>query len=393
MKAKRILLSAASFLVPLLLLGLASCIAVPSLPADYSHQGRLTTSTGAPVADGNYTIRYQLFHYSTGGSPVYTETKTVPVKGGLFDTSIGLTGAIPPDVFAQPTWMEIKVKNEVLTPRQQLMGAPYASSLVGGAVVQGHVPITRTFGGFDNTGAALTVWNQDSTEKGGNGLIAFNEAAATGSDKGVTSAIQAIAADTDGNTATGGYGAIIRSDNYRGMYVQASPNWFAAVFNSGVGIQLTGGGNCTGCTMAYFAMNAGTETIQPGDFVATVGVVVDPDLNMPVMQVRKASSASDPIIGVAVGLVGRTPVEEVQGTKTGGFDQLGGSAEAGKYLSVAVQGLVQVRVEPGSALKIGDWIGVKDSQVTQAASEVPSLARLMSAVDSNGMAWIMFKGQ
>jgi hypothetical protein len=393
MKAKRILLAAASFLVPILLLGLASCVAVPSLPADYSHQGRLTTGTGAPVADGNYTIRYQLFHVATGGTALYTETKTVPVKGGLFDTSIGLTGAIPPDVFAQPTWMEIKVKNEVLSPRQQLMGAPYASSLVGGAVVQGHIPITRTFGGFDNTGANLTVWNQDSSEKGGNGLIAFNSASATSADRDRTAAIQAHALDADSTASTGGLGAIIVSDNYRGMDVQSGTNWFAAVFHSNAGIEIVGGGSCSGCTTAYFAMNVGTDTIQPGEFVAAVGVTVDPDLNVPVMQVRKAANASDPIIGVAAGSLERTPVEDYQGMKTGGFDQLGSSAEAGKYLSVAVQGLVQVRVETGSALKIGDRIGVNNSQVTLAAGEIPSVARLMSAVDENGMAWIMFNGQ
>jgi len=394
MKAKRILLAAAAFLVPLLLLGLASCVAVPPLPADYSHQGRLTNASGAPVADGNYTIRYQLFHSLTGGTAVYTETKTVAVKGGLFDTSIGLTGAIPPDVFAQPTWMEIKVKTEVLSPRQRLEGAPYASSLVGGAVVQGTVPITRTFSGFPNTGAALTVWNQDASAKGGNGLIVFHSAQATGTDRMLTSAIQAIHADTDGNNSTtGGLGALIRSDDYRGEYVQAGSNWFAAVFHSAVGISIEGGGNCVGCTMVYYASNTGAEAIQPGDFVAAVGVAVDKDLNMPVMQVRKATSVSDVIIGVAVGAVERTPVGDVQGTKTGGFDQLGGSAEAGQYLSVVVQGLVQVRVAAGSALKIGDWIGLENSQVTLAAGEVPSVARLMSAVDQNGMAWIMFKGQ
>lgn len=289
--------------------------------------------------------------------------------------------------------MEITVKGEVLSPRQRLEGAPYAASLVGGAVVQGSIPITRTYGGYANTGAALTVWNQDSSEKGGNGLISFNEAAATGADKPKTSAIQAIAADTDSNVNTGGYGAIIRSDNYRGMYVQASSNWFAAVFNSGVGIQLTGGGTCAGCTMAYFAMNAGTEAIQPGEFVATTGVVVDPDLNVPVMQVRKANSASDAIIGVATGAVERTQVEDNQGTKTGGFDQVGGSTEVGQYMAVAVQGLVQVHVASASPLKIGDWIGVENSQVTLATSSVPSVARLMSAVDNNGMAWVMFKGQ
>ncbi len=393
MKAKRTLLAAATFLVPLLLLGLASCVGVPSLTSDYSHQGRLLTSTGAPVPDGDYLISYRLYHSLTGGSPVYTETKMVAVKGGLFDSSVGLTGELKPDVLAQPTWMEISVKGEVLSPRQRLEGAPYAASLVGGAVVQGTVPITRTFGSYANTGADLTVWNQDSSEKGGNGLIVFNSASATGFDKYNTSAIQAIAADTDLNPSTGGYGAIIRSDNFRGMYVQAGSSWYAAVFSSTVGINLQGGGSCTGCTMAYIAKNGGPDAIQPGDFVAADGVAVDPDLNIPIMLVYRAAAVSDPIIGVAIGAMVRTPVKGSQETVTGGFDSLGGPAGVGQYLNVVVQGLVQVRLEPSASLKIGNWVGVADNRVTSAVGDVPKIARLMSAVDQNGMAWIMFKGQ
>ena len=395
MKSKRVLIVVFTIVVPLLLVfGLASC-AGSDLRADFSHQGRLLTSSGAVVPDGNYTIRYRLFHsFLPGATPVYTETKTVAVKGGLFDTSIGLTSVITPEIFSRSTWMEVAVNGEVLSPLQPLEGAPFASSLVPGAVIQGGVPITSTVGGLSGLGSALYVWNQNSAANGGNGLTVINEASGTAGGQEQVAALQVVALNADGSAATGGYGAKIGSDNYRGMYVQAGPGWYAAVFNSNAGILLTGGGPCIGCTMAYFAQNNGSEAIQPGDFVAAEGVVLDPDLNTPILQVHKANSAKDAIIGVAIGALERTPVGEFNGWQTGGYQERASDPVAsGQHLSVAVQGLVQANLGQASALQVGDWIAVDSGQTIAAAGEAPRVGRLMSSVDETGMAWVMLSGQ
>jgi len=55
--------------------------------------------------------------------------------------------------------------------------------------------------------------------------------------------------------------------------------------------------------------------------------------------------------------------------------------------------LVQVKLNQPAALKIGDWITVENSRTMAAVGDAPQVARLMSAVDENGMAWIMFNGQ
>jgi hypothetical protein len=394
MKTKKIVIATLTFLLPLLFIGLVGCVGVPSLTADYSHQGKLTTSSGMPVPDGNYTIQYRLFHAATDGTAVYTQTNTVPVKGGLFDTSIGLTSVITPEIFSQPTWMEVSVNGEVFTPRQRLEGAPYASSLVAGAVIQGYVPITRTYGTFTDLGGAMVIWNQDSSKTGGNGLTVIDSAQPAGAagSGGKVAALQAAHIDTDIDNTTGGYGAMIRSDDYRGMYVQGNDIWYTAVFSGAFGIEVIGGG-CTGCTLIYQAQNAGTDTIQPGEFVAADGVVVDPDMNIPVLQVHKAASAKDVIIGVATGALDRAPVGNSNGWTTGGFDGKGGPAANGQYLSVVVQGLVHVRVDQPAALQFGDWITIENGLVTAALGDAPKVARLMSAVDGNGMAWIMYNGQ
>jgi len=391
---KRLIFIAIPILIALTPILIVGCVGAPDLHPEMSHQGRLLDAAGAPVADGNYTFRYRIFHAATAGTPVYTETKTVAVSDGLFDTSIGALSVITPDLFAQPAWMEIAVNGEALAPRQKLLGAPYAFSLAAGAVVQGAVPITRTFGGVENTGSAMTIWNDNATAGGGNGLFVVNQAAPeiTGSDVGVpAAALQAVAIGGQGSETpyTGAYGAIISSENYRGMYTRAGESWYAAVFDGGAGINLLQGG-CTGCTLAYFAQNAGTDTIFPGDFVAAMGLVVDQDLNVPVMQVVKATSAADAIVGVANKAVKRTPVKDVYGVKTGGFDPRQGNAAAGEYLSVVVQGLVQVRAE-ALPVQIGEWLTLQDGAV-QVSSEA-GVARAMSQPDENGMVWVLYNGK
>ena len=398
MSTRRLFTIAIPIILALTPLIFASCIGVPDLDPEMSHQGRLLDSTGAPVVDGNYTFRYRIYHAATGSTPVYTETKTVAVSDGLFDTTLGITGVITPDIFAQPSWIEIAVNGETLTPRQKLLGAPYAFSLAAGAVVQGGVPITRTFSGVENTGAALTVWNDNASAGGGNGLFVINQAApevTIGEHPGVpVAALQAVAAGGQNDTLpySGSFGAIVRSENYRGMYVKGAPSWVAATFDSDNGILLIGGGTCVGCTLAYFAQNAGTDAIQPGDFVAALGVAVDPDLNVPVLQVVKAASAADAVVGVASTAMRRTPVSVNYGVKIGGFDARDGVSATGEYLSVVVQGLVQARVGEVQ-VQAGDWLTIQDGTLAAAPAGSGGLARAMSTPEPDGMVWVLYNGQ
>jgi hypothetical protein len=365
----------------LVVLVLSGC-GVVRLTPQMSHQGRLLDASGNPVADGNYEIVYRLFHVATGGTAVHTETRTVEVKDGLFTTSLGLSAAIDPTLFARATWLEVEIDGETLTPRQRLQGAPYAFSLTSGSVVQGAETIDREYGGQEDTGAALTVWNTDGTVTGGNGLLAVNQASPTlAADREKTAALQARAL---GST----YGAIVTSQSYRGLFVRSAPTWYDAYFMGDVGIFVNG--SCTGCTMAYFAQNAGNVPIQAGDFVAVVGVVADPDLNMPIMQVRKATAADDAVIGVASSAATRDPVGEYNGVVTGGYNLTDGPAPAGGYLSVAVQGLVQARAA-GSGVQPGAYLtaGADGAEATTAGG----FTRALSTVDGDGMVWVMLSGQ
>lgn len=108
----------------------------------FTYQGRLTDASGKPL-NGQYTFVYTLYNDETAGTAIYTETETnVAVEDGLFDSVIGpstIAGSLKPEDLAQPLWLEVQVGNgtitETLSPRQKLYGAPYAMSLMPGAVV------------------------------------------------------------------------------------------------------------------------------------------------------------------------------------------------------------------------------------------------------------------
>ena len=108
-----------------------------SLGPNMSYQGRLMDASGNSL-NGNFSFTFRLYDAYTGGTSVYTETKTIVVANGLFDTSIGptsLVANVTPEMLAQPLWLEVTIGSETLLPRQRLLGSPYAFTLMPGAVI------------------------------------------------------------------------------------------------------------------------------------------------------------------------------------------------------------------------------------------------------------------
>jgi hypothetical protein len=370
---------------------LASCSGTIIRPS-FSHQGQLEDQFGNTVTDGSYEFVYRLFHEATGGTSVYEKTQTVEVKDGLFNNILNFGTDISPDVFTRRVYLEVEINGEILTPRQQLQGAPFAFSLVPGATVYGPATIDRTFGTYEDTGSAMTIFNTDPTMTGGHGLTVVNNATVTTDDLGRTAALNVVAAgEYESGSYLGSYGARIVSEGYRGSYTKSPEIFYAAVFDSPAGIHIITGGACVGCTVAYNAQNAGEETIQVGDFVTAVGVREDAALGVPVMLVRKAISADEAVVGIALNAQVYEPVGELYGIKTGGFDGKEGPAESDGYLSVAVQGLVKVRLGGVSAPEIGKWITISDGKIALSKTGV-GVARVMGVADEADFIWIMFNG-
>jgi hypothetical protein len=381
-KVSLILLALTSFF-------LASCAGTIIRPS-FSHQGRLEDQSGNTVPDGSYDFVYRLFHLSSGGSSVYEKAQTVEVKDGYFNNILYFGTEISPDVFTRQVYLEVEINGEILTPRQQLQGSPFAFSLVPGATVYGPVTIERTFGVYDDTGSAMTVFNTDTTTSGGHGLTVVNNALHVLGEGRIPAALNVIAAGERNAPNAGSYGARIISEGYRGIYTKSHDNFYAAVFESEAGIALIGG-SCHGCATAYYAENAGQETIQIGDFVTAVGVREDTDLGVPIMLVRKAISSDEAVIGISQLALTYEPVGEFFGTKTGGFDVAEGPIETNGYLAVVVQGLVKARLDSTLAPGIGQWISISDGKLAL-SSTGEGIARVMGLAEEEGFVWVMFNG-
>jgi hypothetical protein len=137
----------------LAMLALLTACGTPALQNRMSYQGRLTDAGDNPVT-GNRDMTFRLFTADSGGSAIWTETQNnVPVNTGVFNVVLGVNTALDEANFHQPLYLEVVVAGQTMTPRQQLLGAPYAFSLVPGAVVKGYINNTETYS------STLTVAN------------------------------------------------------------------------------------------------------------------------------------------------------------------------------------------------------------------------------------------
>jgi hypothetical protein len=104
------------------------------VPRTIAFQGSLSG-----VADGDVTVTLTIYDALTGGTELWTQTKTVTVKKGLFATTLG--EAVKPFpvtmVFDKPYFVGVKVGAETLSPRFALQSVPYALGMRGISVDSG----------------------------------------------------------------------------------------------------------------------------------------------------------------------------------------------------------------------------------------------------------------
>jgi hypothetical protein len=124
------------------LIALGACVQAPP-DRQLGFQAIMTDPDGVPVADGNYDFTIKFWNSETASEAanlVYEDDQVVTVTDGFLNISIpdiiDEADELNPARFAQPLWTEITINGETLTPRQKLLGTPYAFSLVGGALVQ-----------------------------------------------------------------------------------------------------------------------------------------------------------------------------------------------------------------------------------------------------------------
>ena len=144
MKSRRKVVLGA-MLVALAVLVLVSGCGTPALQNEMGYQGRLTDAAGNPI-NGTKNMTFRLYTAETGGTAIWEETHAgVQVSDGLFNVVLGESTPLDEAQFHQPLYLEVVVDGETLSPRQKLLGAPYAFSLVPGAVIKGYIAATETY--------------------------------------------------------------------------------------------------------------------------------------------------------------------------------------------------------------------------------------------------------
>ena len=140
-------------------------------------QGKVVNTDGTNVANGSYAFVFSLYTVSSGGTNVWTESKSVTVTDGIFQTNLGDTTTLPGsvDFNTDNIYLGINFNSDgEMSPRVRFTAAPYALNAlkVGGLTVTDTtgtltIPNSKTisFGDtFTTTGAfPLTLTSTAST--------------------------------------------------------------------------------------------------------------------------------------------------------------------------------------------------------------------------------------
>src|SRR5712692_4445568 len=77
------------------------------VPQKISYQGLLTTSGGAPVTDGSYDLKFEIFNLPSGGSVLHNETHSgVSIQRGTFSVVLGSASALP-TIFGESLYVQV----------------------------------------------------------------------------------------------------------------------------------------------------------------------------------------------------------------------------------------------------------------------------------------------
>jgi hypothetical protein len=118
-----------SMLALLLCVFTFTSITLNQVPKKISYQGLLTTSSGAPVQDGSYDLKFEVFNLPSGGTSRYVETKnSVNLERGTFNVLLGPISQI----FSESLYVEVTAiagpgisSSIIFSPRSELTSAPY----------------------------------------------------------------------------------------------------------------------------------------------------------------------------------------------------------------------------------------------------------------------------
>jgi hypothetical protein len=103
-----------------------SASATAGIPRKINYQARLTDLVTGEPRVGSFNMTFRLFDAASEGIELWSESH-VAVAGSAGVVGLILGSTVPIDVaFDGPTWLEVEVMGEVLSPRRELVSVPYA---------------------------------------------------------------------------------------------------------------------------------------------------------------------------------------------------------------------------------------------------------------------------
>ncbi|MCU0610459.1 MAG: hypothetical protein MUE60_01555 [Candidatus Eisenbacteria bacterium] len=192
----------------LAVVGILAIAASADIPPYVSYQGKVTDTSGNPVADGSYNMRFRIYDLSSGGTMLWDSgTRSIAVSGGVFNVLLGESPqpALTLD-FSVDYWLLVTFSGADQTPRQRLTSNGYsymASGVVPGTEVAGAV-------------AASYVLKATNTATAGTGYGLYGQSASTAgfgvygyatAGSGTTYGVCGVSNSTAGKGVYGGAGS------------------------------------------------------------------------------------------------------------------------------------------------------------------------------------------
>jgi len=163
----------AIFLLVILLLTPPQTLAATGINKQINFQGKVVNkSDSTNIANGNYDFEFKIYTVASGGTAIWTETRTsanqVTVTDGIFRVSLGSITSLPGsiDFNTDNIYLGINFNNDgEMSSRVQFTAVPYAFN----ALKVAGLTVTDTTGTF-TLAAAKTLTVSDSTTLGTNAI-------------------------------------------------------------------------------------------------------------------------------------------------------------------------------------------------------------------------------